>query len=485
MGVTLGVVATLGVQHYIGADLGTQEEEAVEPRGPHGGRLLTSDRIVLEATIFEEGVPPHYRVYPTTPAGRPIRPVDVRLTVALERLGGQVDRLEFIPEVDYLRSTGVVEEPHSFVAKFTAVYEGQSVAVSYEQVEGRATIPDAALASTGIQLATAGPGTLSSRVELPGGVTVPPGRRVSVAPRVEGVLVEQRATIGQRVARGDTVAVFTSPELAAASSAYVTAVARAEFARTTRDREEDLARRRITAMHDFQVAEQAHALARAELDAAREALSGLGLSSAVIDGLPKADPATFSRLLIAAPIDGLVTERTAAPGERVSRDTSLLVITNTSEVWVNVQVHARDLDAVRPGRRVAVSAVGLPRTATGAIAAINPLMGDETRTATARVVLPNPDGRWQPGLFVSVAVDVGETNADIVVPTEALQMFRDWTVVFVRYGDVFEARPVTLGRTDGRSVEIVSGLRAGERFAAVNAFAVKADVLKSGASHDH
>ncbi len=100
---------------------------------------------------------------------------------------------------------------------------------------------------------------------------------------------------------------------------------------------------------------------------------------------------------------------------------------------------------------------------------IDPVVGDDTRTATARVVLPNPNGRWRPGLFASTRVSLAPQKAAIVVPADALQTFRDWTVVFVRHGDVFEARPLESGRTDAAWVEILSGLRVGESYAATNA----------------
>ena len=71
------------------------------------------------------------------------------------------------------------------------------------------------------------------------------------------------------------------------------------------------------------------------------------------------------------------------------------------------------------------------------------------------------------------------------MPVSAIQTFRDWQVVFVRYGDWFEARPLTLGRSDGEWVEVLSGLKVGDRFAATNSFAVKAEIGKLGATHDH
>lgn len=485
IGLVAGVVATLAIQSFSGDGGAPAEHEEEAPRGPHGGRLLTGDGFNIEVTIYEEGVPPQFRVFPISASGDAIPPKDITLHATLERLGGAVDKLTFRAESDYLVSTTPVEEPHSFTVKFTATYQGRTSTMSYEQLEGRTTIPDAALASSGIEIATAGPGQLSPQLELPGEVVVPTTRQVRVSSRLAGVLTVLRATMGQTVQQGDVIAIVTSRELADAASSYVTAVERVEFSRVTRDREEDLAKRRITAMQDFQIAEQAYGLAQTELAVARQALTTLGLDEATIAGLPTAEPGTLSRLQVRAPIGGVVTEQTAAAGETVGPDAPLLTITDTREVWVNVQVHARDLGQVRPGRKVTVSAVGPSLVTEGTIVSVSPIVGDDTRTATARVVLPNTSGRWQPGLFASVIVHLEGTAAAVVVPVEALQTFRDWTVVFVRYGDVFEARPVEIGRKDSRLVEVLSGLRPGERFASKNSFAVKADVLKSGASHDH
>ncbi|MSO49522.1 MAG: efflux RND transporter periplasmic adaptor subunit [Acidobacteria bacterium] len=488
VGIVAGVLVTLAVQSFSGSGGATppdEHEEAEAPRGPHGGRLLTGEGLRLEVTIYEEGVEPQFRVFPTTADGAPLAPHDVRLNAALERLGGSVDRIEFRPEGDYLLGTSTVEEPHSFTVMFTATYQGRTSALSYEQVEGRTTIAEAALASSGIEIGTAGPGQLMPLLELPGEVVVPSTRQVRVSARLSGVLTDLRATVGQSVRQGDLIAVVTSRELADASASFLAAGKQAEFARVTRDREEDLAKRRITAMQDFLIADQAYSLAQTDLALARQALATLGLDAATIAGLPTAQPASLSRLEVWAPIGGVVTEQMAAAGESVGPDRPLVTITDTREVWINVQVHARDLAQVRPGRRVTVSAVGPSLTASGTIVSVSPVVGDDTRTATARVALSNTAGLWQPGLFASVTVYLASTQATVVVPVDALQTFRDWTVVFVRYGDVFEARPVEIGRKDGRVVEVLSGLRAGEKFASKNAFAVKADVLKSGASHDH
>ena len=123
--------------------------------------------------------------------------------------------------------------------------------------------------------------------------------------------------------------------------------------------------------------------------------------------------------------------------------------------------------------------------AVGQISYVGPLVGQETRTAVARIVLPNSGAQWRPGLFVTVRLVRESTKVPLAVAAEAIQTFRDWQVVFVKYGDWFEARPLELGRSDGHWVEILSGLKPGDQYASTNSFAVKAEIGKLGATHDH
>ena len=81
---------------------------------------------------------------------------------------------------------------------------------------------------------------------------------------------------------------------------------------------------------------------------------------------------------------------------------------------------------------------------------ITTLIGGQTRTATARVELDNKDGKWRPGMFVNAEMATEETPVPVAVSADAIQTIRDWTVVFGRYGEYFEARPLELGRSDGR-----------------------------------
>jgi cobalt-zinc-cadmium efflux system membrane fusion protein len=88
-------------------------------------------------------------------------------------------------------------------------------------------------------------------------------------------------------------------------------------------------------------------------------------------------------------------------------------------------------------------------------------------------------------MFITGDIVASENEVPVAVNRSAIQRYRDWDVVFVRVGDTYEVRPITVGRTDGEWVEIVRGLAAGEEYVLGNSFLIKADILKAGASHDH
>jgi len=166
-------------------------------------------------------------------------------------------------------------------------------------------------------------------------------------------------------------------------------------------------------------------------------------------------------------------------------DTNIFIVADLSSVWAEVTVSAKDLNAVKVGQKASVKATAFDATATGTLSYVGALVGEQTRTTKARVVLPNPKGIWRPGLPVNIELVAAEIDVPVAVLSEAIQSIRDQPTVFGRYGDNLEARPLELGRSDGKFTEVVKGLNAGERYAAKNSFLIKADLGKASASHDH
>lgn len=188
---------------------------------------------------------------------------------------------------------------------------------------------------------------------------------------------------------------------------------------------------------------------------------------------------------VKASIAGTIIARDVTTGELAPEGKVLFTIADLGTVWADLNVSSRDFQSLRLGQRTIVEAGQGVVKAEGTIIYLSPFGAESTQTLLARVELSNAHGEWKPGLFVTGEVLVEETQVATAVKASALQTFRDWDVVFLNEGNVFQAIPVELGRRDAEWVEIVGGVEPGQRYAAANSFVIKADIGKSGASHDH
>lgn len=456
---------------------GHNDKAAAEPaKGPHGGRFFTDGSYGLELTIFETGVEPQFRLY-TYQNGKPTDPATSQVTVSVERLGRAPQAYTFVKEADYLKGSGVVGEPHSFAVTITAEHAGKAHRFSYEQIEARVGMSEVQIKNNGIEVATVGPARIKTALQLHGEIRLNEDRTVHVVPRLSGLVESVSVNAGDRVRRGQVLAVLSSQLLADQRSELLGAQKRLSLARTTFEREKTLWEGKISAEQDYLQARTALQEAEISEQSARQKLASLGAVTSASGNL--------TRLEVRAPIDGVITDKQISVGEVVKEDANVFVVADLSTVWVEMTVYAKDLNAVKVGQAASVKASAFDAQASGTLSYVGSLVGEQTRAAKARVVLPNPQGLWRPGLPVNVELTAAEVEVPLAISAEAVQTLRDWTVVFGRYGDQFEARPVTLGRSDGRLVEVLSGLQAGERYAAKNSYLIKADIGKSGASHDH
>jgi cobalt-zinc-cadmium efflux system membrane fusion protein len=186
---------------------------------------------------------------------------------------------------------------------------------------------------------------------------------------------------------------------------------------------------------------------------------------------------------VTAPIGGVITERNANEGEQTA-DHSLFTIVDPSVVWAELGVFQRDRARVRPGATVLVKAADGDVTLEGRVDRIDVQAG-ANQMVTARVTLKNPQGELLVGSFVTAEVAVARHEVPLAVKRSGLQPFRDFQVVFERVADTYEVRMLELGREHGEWVEVVGGLQPGAEYVAENSYVIKADVEKSGASHDH
>jgi cobalt-zinc-cadmium efflux system membrane fusion protein len=339
----------------------------------------------------------------------------------------------------------------------------------------------------GIELATAGSGSLKVQVELPGEIVPNADRVAHVVPRVPGVVREVRKVLGDHVRKGEILMVLDSKELADNKAMFLSAREKLDLAQANFDREEDLWKKKISPTQDYLQAKQARSEARIELRSAEQKLHALGYSDDYLAQLPSLPDVSYIRYEVIAPFDGVIIEKHVALGEVQKEDAESFRIADLSSIWVILGVYQKDIPSIRVGQPVLISAGhGIPDM-EGEISYIGPLVGEQTRTATARVVLPNRGGQLRPGLFVTGRVTLSTVPVPILVPKTALQTIDEKTVVFVEDEDGFEPRAVTVGRSNGTHVEITSGLKSGQKYVSAGAFTLKAQLAKGsfGDAHNH
>jgi len=394
-------------------------------------------------------------------------------------------------------------------------------------------LDDTQAKAAGIVLAVAAPARIDVAITLPGEIRFNEDRTAHVVPKLAGVVTSVRAELGQNVKRGQVLAVIASSGLSEQRSELLSAERRLALATTTFERERRLWQDKISAEQDYLQAKQAQSEAEIALRNARQKLDAIGAGVGATAG-----GAQLNRLELRAPFDGVVMEKHLALGEAVKEDAAVFTISDLSSVWAEIAVPPRDLALVRVGQTVLVKASAFEAQASGKITYVGALLGEQTRTAKARVALANPDRAWRPGLFVSVDVPSGRAAATraasanvagdaanaastananaastananaanaastastanaanaardaaiaaVTVAADAIQTVDGKPVVFVKEAGGFRAQPVTPGRSDGKLTEIVQGLPVGARYAAAGSFVLKAELGKDGAEHAH
>ncbi len=456
----------------------TGEEAAPDQKGPHGGRLFTQGTYALEVTIFEVDSVPVFRLYPYQ-NGKAISPGASDVTVLVQRLGQEAQTYRLKPEQDYLTSTDELEEPHSFDVKIKAIFDQKTYEFHYEQIEGRVQMSEQQRKHNGIETQVAGPMLLQSTMSLLGEIRLNADNTVHVVPRLTGLVERVLVNAGDKVKQGQVLAVISSQLLADQRSEVLAAQKRFALAKKSFEREKKLWEEKISAEQDYLAAQNALQEADITRQSAEQKLAALGANSPI-----GTTGGSLTRLEIRSPINGTITEKNIAMGQVLKEDATIFTVTNLDTVWVEAVIPAKELGQIKVGQKAMINATAFEASTSGKVSYVGSVVGDQTLSAMARLVVSNAKGLWYPGLPVNLVVQSAAVNTPVVVASEAIQSVNETSSVFIKVGDQFEVRPVELGRTNGKFTEVVKGLRAGETYVSKNSFLMKAELGKSSASHD-
>ncbi|HBY85458.1 MAG TPA: secretion protein HlyD [Colwellia sp.] len=181
--------------------------------------------------------------------------------------------------------------------------------------------------------------------------------------------------------------------------------------------------------------------------------------------------------------NGIVSTVNVTSGEQ-SKGRALLKVTNDETLIAEIAVFPIDLPTVNIGAKTTLSINGVEEKQVSRIDS-RVLKVREDQAKLFRVLVNNSDSLLSEGSFVTAEVEIGSYDVAISVKRKALQSFRDFTVVYAKVGNEYEVRMLELGRVVGDEIEVLGGISLGTEYVTENSYILKADVEKSGASHDH
>jgi cobalt-zinc-cadmium efflux system membrane fusion protein len=188
---------------------------------------------------------------------------------------------------------------------------------------------------------------------------------------------------------------------------------------------------------------------------------------------------------LTAPIGGIIVERNANIGD-VAAGQALFVIADPTELHAEFFIYPRDASRIRVGQKVRLRNLSGDSTLDAHVEAVLPTASLTSQTLVAHVHLPPSAAEtFRPGMGVEGAFEVATVEVPLAVRTSAIQRFRDFEVVYARVGNTYEVRMLQIGRRSPEWTEVTGGLLPGTDYVTDGAFLIRADIEKSGASHDH
>lgn len=343
---------------------------------------------------------------------------------------------------------------------------------------------------------------VSQKVKVTGVVGPDETKLAHVFPLAQGVVEKVFVRLGDRVREGQPLLQYDNIELGelvgehqSMHSDVEREMAQSTVATKSLERAKSLIQVQAISPREFEVRaaekEQADAAVeskRAELAKVEEKLHRFGLSEGEISRLRSGSGhRTASHSALRAPLAGVVTKYDVAPGELVTPSKELFTVVDTSNVWVLADIYEKDIASIPTKGPCQVSLSSYPdQVFNGVITYLSDFLDPSTRTAKLRCVVPNRDGRLKLEMFADVIVSTERKVPSIAAPKGAVQEVNGETVVFVQTGPAqFEKRPVKIGQRGTDKLEVLEGLKKGERVVTVGSFQLKTEVLRESIGDEH
>ena len=352
----------------------------------------------------------------------------------------------------------------------------------------------------GIELGSATRENISSKITLPGVLSLDLNKTAHISSFVQGKVVSLSTDLGARVNKGQALLTINSPEFAQAQADFLQARARFILSRKEFERAKMLFKEKAIEEKEYLRRQAENEKMATEYGALGSALHSYGITHKEIDELIKkctsmekeeymcelADP----NLPILSPISGTIIFRDVIVGEHVEPQKILFTASNLNTLWALLDAYEKDLPFINKKSKVTIVSPLYPeKEFTGKIALISDTIDEKLRTIKIRVEVKNDEGLLKPNMYIQGIIEneaVGKKF--LAVPEEAVQNINGEKIIFVLdEKDTFAVRHIILGKKIGKKRIIVSGLEKGEQIVIKGAFYLKAELNKAtfGSTHIH
>ncbi|MBN2528273.1 MAG: efflux RND transporter periplasmic adaptor subunit [Deltaproteobacteria bacterium] len=348
------------------------------------------------------------------------------------------------------------------------------------RIEGETLVlTSRAAQNANVEVQTASSADIAQALSYLGEVSGIPEKFAAIVGRLEGVVTVVSKKEGDKVTRGEAMVTVESRKLAESKLAYLESEQKYKFAKAAVEREASLLEKKISSKEAYQRVIHEKEEAMLNHAAALQQLKLLGFSEEWLHKLEKNPNQKMTSYTLRAPFDGEVVSRDVTMGEAITEDKVLFRLADLSQLRVEINVPLSAVSIFEKDMDVTVTNDSLELTTPGKVSLVSSVANSETRTVAIKVTIDNPDGKWRPGMPATVALKDRQVHAKVAVPNGAVHDMTDGQFVFVMVSPAsFKRVAVTTGASDGKLLEILSGIAAGDKIAVANSLTLKSEWMK-------
>ena len=327
-------------------------------------------------------------------------------------------------------------------------------------------------------------------ISIPAKIIVNQDNEAQVGSLVQGRVYNVSVKAGDFVKSGQVLMFVEGLEIGEIKAGFLKAKANLDFYKANFERQKTLIEQNVGSQKSFLEAQAEYEKAYAEYLAEDKKIHSIGLNDEDILNVKREsnENHTSGTIPVKAPISGIVVERNVVIGQLVDATTNAFKIINTSSVWIDGQLYEKDANRISENSDVYFTSSTYPEEKFNAkITYVGKVIDESTRTITVRAELNNPAGKLKPQMFGELHISSGKNSKALVVPTESVVKIDNNDFVFVLENDsVFQKRAVQLGSAQNEMIEIVNGVKEGERVVIKGSFYLKSEIMKNEIEeHEH